>query len=121
MPFTHPDTQAIISRLESAASSLAEQGGTLAWGVFPQGEAGTVANGDVPYRIASMTKSFTAAAIGRLRAQGLDIDMPLGQLLPELSGTSIADRTCRQALTMGTGFTKDDPWADRVEAMTGAE
>lgn len=121
MPFTHPDTQAIIGRLESAATTLAEQGGTLAWGVFPTGEAGTVANGDVPYRIASMTKSFTAAAIGRLRAQGLDIDMPLGQLLPELSGTSIADRTCRQALTMGTGFTKDDPWADRVEAMTGAE
>lgn len=121
VPFTHPDTQAIIGRLEAAAESLADQGGTLAWGVFGRGGTGTVAHGDVPYRIASMTKSFTAAVIGHLTSKGLDLDRPLGQLIPEISGTSIADRTCRQALTMGTGFTKDDPWADRVEAMKSAE
>lgn len=119
--FTHPDAQVIIGRLETAAEALAEQGGTLTWGVFRRGETGIAANGDVPYRIASMTKSFTAAAIGRLAANGLDLDSPLGQIIPELRGTSIADRTCRQALTMGTGFTKDDPWADRVEAMTSSE
>lgn len=121
VPFTHPDTQAVIGRLEAAAKSLADQGGTLAWGVFRRGETGTAAHGDVPYRIASMTKSFTAAAIGCLAANGLDLDRSLGQIVPDLRGTSIADRTCRQALTMGTGFTKDDPWADRVEAMTSAE
>lgn len=121
VPFINPDTQAIIGRLETAAESLAELGGTLAWGVFRCDETGTVVHGDVPYRIASMTKSFTAATIGHLAGKGLDLDMPLGQLLPGISGTSIADRTCRQALTMGTGFTKDDPWADRVEAMTSTE
>ena len=56
-----------------------------------------------------MTKSFTAAAIGFLAADGLDLDAPFGELLPEIADTSIADRTCRQALTMSTGFTKDDP------------
>ncbi|MDN5658286.1 serine hydrolase [Brevibacterium sandarakinum] len=121
MAFTHPDTEAIISGLEAAAESLRAQGGTLAWGVFGRGGTGTVADGDVPYRIASMTKSFTAAAIGVLTADGLDLDMPLGRLVPDLNDTSIADRTCRQALTMGTGFTKDDPWADRVESMSAAE
>ncbi|MDN6190933.1 MAG: beta-lactamase family protein [Brevibacterium sp.] len=119
--FTQPDTEAIISGLETSAKSLRAQGGTLAWGVFRRGGAGTVANGDIPYRIASMTKSFTAATIGFLAANGLDLDMPLGRLVPDLVGTAVADRTCRQALTMGTGFTKDDPWADRVESMTGAE
>ncbi|MCF2572984.1 serine hydrolase domain-containing protein [Brevibacterium sp. UCMA 11754] len=121
VPFTHPDVQAIVGRLEAAADALAEQGGTLAWGVFRRGETGIAAKGDVPYRIASMTKSFTAAATGLLAADGLDLDSPLDRIIPELAGTSIADRTCRQALTMGTGFTKDDPWADRVEAMTRTE
>ncbi|SMX80520.1 MULTISPECIES: serine hydrolase domain-containing protein [unclassified Brevibacterium] len=121
VPFTHPDTQAIIGHLEAAADSLADQGGTLAWGVFRRGETGTVAQGDVPYRIASMTKSFTAALMGHLTSKGLDLDRPLGQLIPDIADTSIADRTCRQALTMGTGFTKDDPWADRVESMTKTE
>ena len=121
MAFTQPDTEAVISSLETAADSLQDQGGTLAWGVFRRGGTGTVVNGDVPYRIASMTKSFTAATIGYLAANGLDLDMRLDRLVPELDGTAIADRTCRQALTMGTGFTKDDPWADRVEAMTSVE
>lgn len=121
MAFTQPDTEAVISSLATAADSLQDQGGTLAWGVFRRGGTGAVVNGDVPYRIASMTKSFTAATIGFLAANGLDLDMRLDRLVPDLGGTAIADRTCRQALTMGTGFTKDDPWADRVEAMTSAE
>ena len=124
--FVQPDTEAIIGQLESAASTLQAQGGSLAWGVFRRGGTAAVANADVPYRIASMTKSFTAAAIGLIAAgevggAGFDLDMPLRRLVPELQGTSVADRTCRQALTMGTGFIKDDPWADRMESMTNAE
>lgn len=119
--FTPPDAEAVVSSLEAAADSLNVQGGTLAWGVFRRGGTGQTSHGDVPYRIASMTKSFTAATIGSLAAEGLDLDTPLVRILADLEGTSIADRTCRQALTMGTGFTKDDPWADRMEAMTTAE
>ncbi|UVI34855.1 serine hydrolase domain-containing protein [Brevibacterium spongiae] len=116
-----PDIDAMTAALDAEANSLAEKGGSLAWGIFRRGGPARAVNADVPYRIASMTKSFTAAAIGFLAANGLDLDMPFGRLVPELADTAIADRTCRQALTMGTGFTKDDPWADRMEAMTPDE
>ncbi len=119
--FVEPDVEAMSAALEAAAQQLDDQGGCLAWGIFRRGGPARTVNADVPYRIASMTKSFTAAAIGVLAADGLDLDAPFSVLLPELADTAIADRTCRQALTMSTGFTKDDPWADRMEAMTPAE
>ena len=119
--FVEPDVEAMTAALEAEAQKLDDQGGSLAWGLFRRGGPARTVNADVPYRIASMTKSFTAAAIGALAADGLDLDAPFGALLPELADTTIADRTCRQALTMSTGFTKDDPWADRMEAMIPAE
>lgn len=119
--FVQPDIDAMSAVLDSAAQTLADRGGTLAWGLFDRGGATRAVNAEIPYRIASMTKSFTAAAIGFLAADGLDLDRPFATLVPGLAGTAIADRTCRQALTMGTGFTKDDPWADRMEAMTPDE
>lgn len=117
----YPDIEAMVAFLDAEASALSDQGGSLAWGIFRRGGPTRSANADVPYRIASMTKSFTAAAIGLLAEDGLDLDRPFGRLVPELADTAIADRTCRQALTMGTGFTKDDPWADRMESMTPDE
>ncbi|SDS43926.1 CubicO group peptidase, beta-lactamase class C family [Brevibacterium siliguriense] len=119
--FVEPDIEAMTAALDAEAQKLDDQGGSLAWGIFRRGGPARAVNADVPYRIASMTKSFTSAAIGILAADGLDLDVPFGQLLPELVDTAIGDRTCRQALTMSTGFTKDDPWADRMEAMTPAE
>ena len=119
--YPEPDIEAMTASLDAEASALADQGGSLAWGIFRRGGPARAVNADVPYRIASMTKSFTAAAIGLLAADGLDLDRPFGRLVPELAGTTIADRTCRQALTMGTGFTKDDPWADRMESMAPDE
>ena len=119
--FVEPDVEAMSAALDAQAQQLDDQGGSLAWGIFRRGGPARTVNADVPYRIASMTKSFTAAAIGVLAADGLDLDAPFSVLLPELADTAIADRTCRQALTMSTGFTKDDPWADRMEAMTPAE
>jgi D-alanyl-D-alanine carboxypeptidase len=119
--YPEPDIEAMTASLDAEASALADQGGSLAWGIFRRGGPARAVNADVPYRIASMTKSFTAAAIGLLAADGLDLDRPFGELVPELAGTTIADRTCRQALTMGTGFTKDDPWADRMESMAPDE
>lgn len=117
----YPDIEAMTASLDAEASALSDQGGSLAWGIFRRGGPARSANADVPYRIASMTKSFTAAAIGLLAANGLDLDRPFGELVPGLAGTAIGDRTCRQALTMGTGFTKDDPWADRMESMAPDE
>lgn len=75
-------------------------------------------------RIASMTKSFTAAAILRLRDQGrLRLDDPLTQHVPEAAGITPAtpdspEITLRDLLTMSAGLVTDNPWGDRQEAMT---
>ena len=71
------------------------------------------------FRIASMTKSFTAAAILRLRDAGkLALDDPISTWVPELArliypSTDARDITIRELLTMSAGWPQDDPWADR--------
>ena len=76
------------------------------------------------FRIASMTKSFAAAAILLLRDEGvLDLDEPITTYLPEMSEVKLPSvdspkLTLRLLLTMSPGFPTDDPWADRQEAMT---
>lgn len=78
---------------------------------------------DSRYRIASMTKSFTAMAVVRLRDDGvLRLDDPVGAWVPELNGiarwsTDSPPITIRSLLTMSAGFPTDDPWGDRQLAM----
>jgi CubicO group peptidase (beta-lactamase class C family)/GNAT superfamily N-acetyltransferase len=71
------------------------------------------------FRIASMTKSFTAAAVLRLRDEGLvGLEDPIERYVPQtaswpkptLDSPAI---TVRHLLTMASGLTTDDPWADR--------
>lgn len=76
------------------------------------------------FRIASMTKSFTAAAALLLRDEGLlDLDTPVATYVPAAAGIR-ADSddapalTLRLLLTMSAGFPSDDPWADRQESMS---
>ena len=75
---------------------------------------------DTRYRIASMTKSFTAAAILRLRDHGaLRLDDEVSHWVPEIdpetTRTSVdgAPITIRSLLTMTSGLPTDDPWGDR--------
>ena len=85
-----------------------------AWGIVVNGQlvhTGTVGLRDVAakspvtadtvFRIASMTKSFTAMAILKLRDEGkLSLDDPAERYVPELKGAQISD----------DGFTTgDDP------------
>jgi CubicO group peptidase (beta-lactamase class C family) len=71
------------------------------------------------FRIASMTKSFTAMCIVKLRDEGkLRLDDPVADYVPELASLPYPTRdsapiTVRQLLTMSVGFPQDDPWADR--------
>ena len=71
------------------------------------------------FRIASMSKSFTAMAILKLRDEGkLNLDDPAEQFIPELKNikypTADAPRiTIRHLLTHGAGFPEDNPWGDR--------
>src|SRR5580698_7763867 len=75
------------------------------------------------FRIASMSKSFTAAAILLLRDAGaLALDDPAAQYMPELAGwtggsADAAPVTIRQLLTMTAGFPTDDPWGDRQQGL----
>jgi CubicO group peptidase (beta-lactamase class C family) len=74
---------------------------------------------DTVFRIASMTKSFTAATVLGLRDTGaLSLDGAVADLVPELfSGPRTAAVTVRQLLTMGGGFLTDDPWGDRQQDL----
>ncbi len=71
------------------------------------------------FRIASMTKSFTAMAILKLRDEGkLDLDDPAARYIPEMAGlTYLTDDApliaIRNLLTMTAGFPEDNPWGDR--------
>lgn len=71
------------------------------------------------YHIASMTKSFTAMAILKLRDEGkLSLDDPIEKYIPQAKGmkTLTADApliTIRQLLTHHAGFPEDNPWGDR--------
>ncbi len=76
------------------------------------------------FRIASMTKSFTALAILQLRDAGrLSLDDPAERYVPELAqlryATSDAPRiTVRHLLTHSAGFPEDNPWGDQQLAAT---
>jgi CubicO group peptidase (beta-lactamase class C family) len=78
---------------------------------------------DTVFRIASMTKSFTAAAVLLLRDEGaLALDDPAEDYVPELRGwppvTPDAPRiSIRHLLTMTAGFPTDDPWGDRQQGL----
>ncbi len=75
---------------------------------------------DTVYRVASMTKSFTAAALLQLRDRGrLGFDDPVADHVPELAGLTgpTADSpavTVRRLASMAGGLASDDPWADRL-------
>jgi CubicO group peptidase (beta-lactamase class C family) len=79
------------------------------------------------FRIASMTKSFTALAILQLRDAGrLALDDPAERYVPELAGlrypTDDSPKiTIRHLLTHSGGFPEDNPWGDQQLAATDEE
>jgi CubicO group peptidase (beta-lactamase class C family) len=76
------------------------------------------------FRIASMTKSFTAMAILKLRDEGkLSLDDAAARYVPALGDlpypTSDSPAiTIRHLLTHSEGFPEDNPWGDRQLAQT---
>ncbi|MCR4376121.1 MAG: beta-lactamase family protein [Acidobacteria bacterium] len=79
---------------------------------------------DTVFRIASMTKSFTALSILKLRDEGkLSLDDPAERFVPELAGLKYptADSpklTIRHLLSHAEGFPEDNPWGDQQLAVT---
>lgn len=112
---------------------------SLAFGVVAEGElvhfggsGGLTVGGPTPtpdsvFRIASMTKSFTAAALLALRDEGrLSLDDPASRFVPALGAprgpTSDSHPiTLRDLATMSTGLPNDDAWADRQLPMPPAD
>lgn len=79
---------------------------------------------DTLFRIASMTKAFTALSILKLRDEGkLQLDAPVETYVPELRGwkypTDDSPRIrVRELLTHTAGFVTDDPWGDRQTPLS---
>ena len=75
------------------------------------------------FRIASMTKSFTAAAVLLLRDEGtIALDDRAEEYVPELRTLTLASPdapriSVRHLLTMTAGFPTDDPWGDRQQGL----
>ncbi|MHB8958261.1 MAG: serine hydrolase domain-containing protein [Candidatus Limnocylindrales bacterium] len=108
----------------------------MAWGVLRDGRlvhtrgCGTVSvddpttpTADHVFRIASMTKSFTAATVLLLRDEGrLRLDDPVALHVPALAAwrpyaADAAPVTIRDLLTMSAGLATDDPWGDRQQGL----
>jgi CubicO group peptidase (beta-lactamase class C family) len=78
------------------------------------------------FRIASMTKNFTAIAILKLRDEGkLKLDDPVSLYIPELKNQRLTsdspEITIRNLLTHSAGFPSDNPWGDRQLHMNKQE
>jgi D-alanyl-D-alanine-carboxypeptidase/D-alanyl-D-alanine-endopeptidase len=82
---------------------------------------------DTLFRIASMTKAFTALAILKLRDEGkLPLDAAVETYVPELRGWKYPTHDSpkirvRDLLTHTAGFVTDDPWGDRQTPLPEEE
>ena len=82
---------------------------------------------DSLFRIASMSKAFTALAILKLRDEGkVRLDDPAERYVPELKGwaypTGDAPKIrVRDLLNHTAGMVEDNPWGDRQQVLTEAE
>ena len=143
--FTDP---ARVAKLESAmpeidrlfrAFAAAQKIPGLTWGVVIDGRLAHVASAGVrdrtsndpitpstAFRIASMTKSFTALAILKLRDSGkLSLEDPVSKWLPEFARMALPTRDSaplrvRQLMSHSAGFPEDNPWGDQQLGATDA-
>ena len=117
------------SRVPGAAWGIVVDGELAHIGVSGYRELPTKApvTRDSVFRIASMTKSFTAMAIMKLRDEGkISLDAPVTRYVPELKSlrypTSDSPRiTVRDLLSHAEGFPEDNPWGDQQLAASEEE
>jgi len=131
-----PAAFAEVDRLLRSYAAEAHAPGA-AWGIIVNGElahtgttglrdvaAQSPVDADTVFRIASMTKSFTAMSILKLRDEGkLSLDDPAERYVPEMAGfkyptTDAPKITVRHLLSHAEGFPEDNPWGDRQLADT---
>ena len=89
--------------------------------------SGEVVSEHSVFRIASMSKSFTAMAVLKLRDEGkLSLSDPVSRYIPEFEQVTYltADAspvTIFNLLTMTAGFPEDNPWGDRFLDISDEE
>jgi len=120
-----------VNHLPAVVYGLVVDDSLVFWGGYGTAnlESGTAATEHTLFRIASMSKSFTAMAVLMLRDDGLlSLHDPVSAYLPELkqltylTGDASPVSICN-LLTMTAGFPEDNPWGDRFldisdEALT---
>ncbi|MEP6914379.1 MAG: serine hydrolase domain-containing protein [Acidobacteriota bacterium] len=143
--FTDPDR---VKKLESAlpeidrifrAYATAKKIPGMVWGVVIDHRLAHVqsygvrdrasqepATPDTAFRIASMTKSFTALAILKLRDDGrLSLEDPVSKWIPEFARMELPTHDTpplriRQLMSHSAGFPEDNPWGDQQLSATDA-
>ncbi|MDB5696922.1 MAG: penicillin-binding protein [Sphingomonas bacterium] len=132
-------TEAAVARVDAIFSELVREKRVpgMTYGIVKDGrllhvraiglrdaERGLPATVDTRFRIASMSKAFTAMAILKLRDAGkLSLDAPAEAYVPHLRGwrypTSDSPRiTVRDLLHHSAGFVEDNPWGDRQQPLS---
>lgn len=90
-------------------------------------QSGAAVDGDTRFRIASMSKAFTALAILHLRDSGkLSLDAPASRYVPQLRRwrlptTDSRAITVRDLLFHTAGLVEDNPWGDRQQVLSERE
>ncbi|MFI9382255.1 serine hydrolase domain-containing protein [Kutzneria sp. NPDC052558] len=113
-------TEQAAKRAPSLAAAVVRDGG-LVWSGGRgrvDGQAPTV---DTQYRIGSITKTFIAALVMRLRDEGkVELNAPYGKYVP---GTAFADVTVAQLLAHAGGLTAESPglWWERTPGVEWTE
>src|SRR5690554_3897517 len=124
MAATHPEIAALVRSHAQAGFSpsgivaVARRGELLhqhTWGKDGYGL-------ESPFRIASLTKSFTALALLTLRRAGrLSLDDEVSRHIPELrvvADPAWPELRIRHLLGMTGGLATDNPWGDRQESIS---
>jgi CubicO group peptidase (beta-lactamase class C family) len=134
-----------LAAADAIATAFFERGGApaLSYGIVANGAlvhsagygsysaGGAAPDADTVFRIASMSKSFTASSILLLRDAGdLSLDDPASAYVPELESWPANQRhitpdaapvSIRHLLTMTAGLPTDDPWGDRQQGLPADE
>lgn len=133
-PSTEP-REAVNARFERFRQESHAPG--LVWGIVANGQlaysgalgvqdivARRPVTTDTVFRIASMSKAFTALALLKLRDAGkLSLDAPVESYVPQTSGWRYptgdsARLRVRDLLGHTAGLGPDDPWSDRQQPMS---
>lgn len=113
-----------VAQSEGRAPSFAaavQRDGQLVWTGSRTSVDGHAPDADTQYRIGSITKTFTAVLVMRLRDEGLlDLDDALEKHLP---GTGAGEVTVAQLLSHSAGLSAEAPapWWERTPGSTRPE